>query len=218
MKLNTRPKLLAALGTLALAIAAGTAYASIPGPDGVIHSCYTKSTGAIRIIDSAANCKSGETSLNWNQTGPAGTPGLAGPIGPKGVTGPAGPAGSAGPAGPQGPKGTTGASGPTGPAGPSGNTLYARVGSDGTLVAGTATSATTLGTGRYEVFFSQDVSNCAPIAQTGLFPGSGDAPPATAFTETGTTGTTSAVGVIVNVVALSTGTFADSPFNLIVAC
>ncbi len=61
-----------------LLLGGGIAYASIPGPDGVIHACYKTSNpaqGAVIAIDSAASCPSGYTALNWNQTGP---PGLAG--------------------------------------------------------------------------------------------------------------------------------------------
>jgi hypothetical protein len=66
---------------LILGIGAGIAYATIPGPDGMIHACYKTSNpaqGALIAIDSAASCPSGYTALNWNQTGPQGEPGLAG--------------------------------------------------------------------------------------------------------------------------------------------
>jgi Collagen triple helix repeat (20 copies) len=92
-----------------LAAAAGVAYAQIPDGGGVIHGCYAKSGGALRVIDgSVTNCKSTETSLNWNQMGPQG------PVGPQGPMGPTGPTGPAGPTGPQGPKGDTGPQGPAG--------------------------------------------------------------------------------------------------------
>jgi hypothetical protein len=74
---------------------AGTAYATIPGGDGVIHSCYAKSGGALRVIDaSVTNCKSGETSLNWSQQGLPGPPGPQGEKGEQGEPGPPGPAGA----------------------------------------------------------------------------------------------------------------------------
>jgi hypothetical protein len=66
---------------LLLGVGAGIAYASIPGPDGVIHGCYKTSNpaqGSVIVIDSAASCPSGFAALNWNQTGPQGLPGLAG--------------------------------------------------------------------------------------------------------------------------------------------
>lgn len=77
-----------------LALGVGViAYASIPGPDGVIHACYKNNNpaqGAIIAIDHTASCPSGYTALNWNQTGPQG------PVGPQGATGPQGPAGQDG--------------------------------------------------------------------------------------------------------------------------
>jgi len=65
----------------------------------------------LRVIDnSTAQCKSNETALNFNQTGPQGIQGLQGP---------------AGPAGPQGPQGETGATGPAGASG-TGTAYFAR--------------------------------------------------------------------------------------------
>lgn len=106
---------------LGILVAGGSAaLATIPGGDGVISSCYTKSGGALRVIDaSVAGCKAGETSLTWSRTGPAGPRGEIGPPGPAGV---AGPAGATGATGPQGPAGQTGAPGPAGPQGPAGDT------------------------------------------------------------------------------------------------
>lgn len=105
----------AALGAI-LAVgfgAAGIAAASIPDSGGVIHGCYSKASGTLKITDSAkvAGCPSGSARLNWNQTGPQGAPGAQGAPGP---AGPAGPAGPVGQAGPQGPAGTTGPQGPAG--------------------------------------------------------------------------------------------------------
>lgn len=59
---------------LAAGAAGGIAYASIPDPAGVIHGCYQKSNGSLRVIDTQAGgtCGSAENPLNWNQTGPAG--------------------------------------------------------------------------------------------------------------------------------------------------
>ena len=51
----------------ALVLAGGVAYASIPGPDGVIHGCYKNTDGSARIIDSAASCPNGYTAINWSQ-------------------------------------------------------------------------------------------------------------------------------------------------------
>jgi hypothetical protein len=76
--------IIAAMVTFA-GLGAGIAYASIPGPDGVIHACYKPSDGKLFTIDSSASCPSGTTALNWNQ---AGAQGPAGPTGPQGPAGP----------------------------------------------------------------------------------------------------------------------------------
>lgn len=68
----------------ALVLAGGVAYASIPGPDGVIHGCRKTSGGDVKVVDSAAACPSGYAALNWSQAGP---PGPAGASGPAGVLG-----------------------------------------------------------------------------------------------------------------------------------
>lgn len=64
------------LATLALLLVGGVAYASIPGPNGVISGCRKNTDGSLRVIDSTATCPSGYTALNWNQTGPAGLSGV----------------------------------------------------------------------------------------------------------------------------------------------
>lgn len=44
--------------------------ASIPDSNGVIHSCYKNSTGALSVIDnSTQSCSGNETALSWNQSG-----------------------------------------------------------------------------------------------------------------------------------------------------
>lgn len=73
-----------------LLLGGGIAYASIPGPDGVIHGCYKSSNpaqGAVIVIDHTASCPSGYTALNWNQTGPQGPAGTNGTNGTDGVSG-----------------------------------------------------------------------------------------------------------------------------------
>lgn len=70
-------------GTAAVFLGGGAtvAFASIPGGNGVIHGCYLKSNGNLKVVDSATQtCRRDETALNWNQTGPAG-PSTAGPAG-----------------------------------------------------------------------------------------------------------------------------------------
>jgi hypothetical protein len=77
-------KLIVAVLALLLVGSAAIAWASIPGPDGVIHGCYKNNNpaqGAIIVVDHTASCPSGYTALNWNQTGPQG------PAGDDGVSG-----------------------------------------------------------------------------------------------------------------------------------
>ena len=65
-------RLLAAVAAAgALLAVGGAAYASIPDGGGVIHACYTRNTGVLRLSDTGA-CSSKETSLSWNNVGPAG--------------------------------------------------------------------------------------------------------------------------------------------------
>ena len=111
-----------AAGLVVLALGSGVAFATIPGAGGVIHGCYSKLGGAVRVIDTGS-CRVTESPLNWSQTGPQGP---QGPMGAEGAQGPQGPQGakgdpgSQGPAGQQGPKGDTGSAGPAGPQGPQG--------------------------------------------------------------------------------------------------
>ena len=93
-----------------LASAAGV----IPDTNGVIHACYSSADGKARLVVDASSCKSNETAIQWNQTGPQGPKGDTGAQGPQGVKG------DTGAQGPQGAKGDTGAQGPAGPQGPAG--------------------------------------------------------------------------------------------------
>jgi hypothetical protein len=103
-----------------LAIGGGVAYATIPGAGGVIHGCYAKLGGSLRVVDTGT-CRATESPLSWNQMGQQGPQGLQGPQGPQGPQGAKGDAGPQGPAGQQGAKGDTGSTGPTGPQGPQGD-------------------------------------------------------------------------------------------------
>ena len=96
--------------TLAVFLAAGGVAWAASGSGGVIHACYKKRGGALRI---AHRCRHGEKRLSWNQVGPLGPRGFKGSS-VKGKTGATGPPG---PTGPQGPAGKEGAKGETGPAG-----------------------------------------------------------------------------------------------------
>jgi hypothetical protein len=93
--------------TLALVLAmGGGAYAALaPVHDGVIHTCYAKTTGALRVVGARTKCAKHERSLAFNEQGPTGRTGRRGDIGP---------AGAAGKAGLPGKNGTNGATGATG--------------------------------------------------------------------------------------------------------
>jgi hypothetical protein len=80
-------------GTLVLSVvAAASAWAAIPGANGVISACYVKNVGLLRVIDADAGkkCTQLETPLAWNSHGPKGDKGDPGPQGPKGDKGDAG--------------------------------------------------------------------------------------------------------------------------------
>jgi type VI secretion system secreted protein Hcp len=79
----------------ALGAGSAIAVAAIPGEDGSIDGCYNRLTGALRVIDSAEQCRSLETAIEWSQRGPAGPQGVPGPPGDTGPAGPQGPAGAA---------------------------------------------------------------------------------------------------------------------------
>jgi hypothetical protein len=124
--------LIALAAAILLAAASGIAYASIPGPDGVIQGCYLKSGGSLRVIDSSASCKSTETSLNWNQSGLPGPPGPSGTNGMNGATGP---------------------TGPTGPSGPGVKTIAGEVFDNGFIAEGSGFSVSKVSIGGYDIKF-----------------------------------------------------------------
>lgn len=179
----------------ALVVGVGVAFAQIPAQDGTISACYSRSGGALRVVDEGQACKNGETRLTWNQKGEPGPAGAAGPQGPAGADGapgadgadgaqgPAGPAGSDGAAGPQGPVGPEGAVGPQGPAGPEGpqgpagpageSTTYTAAISDiGAPYAGDAT-AFRESTGMYVVAFPVPLAGCVVTGNPGRADGAG---------------------------------------------
>ena len=116
---------------IVLALGAGTVYAAIPNTSGKYYACFTKATGAVRLINypKVSTCAQGERLILWNAKGP------------QGLVGPVGPAGPQGPQGAQGPQGEQGLQGPQGAAGVAKITLT-RVNSAATLIpAGTNGSA-----------------------------------------------------------------------------
>jgi hypothetical protein len=80
VSLRSRRRTLAVTGGAAvlLAVGAGIAIASIPDASGAIHACYKTAHGQARIVESAADCRSSETAIEWNQRGVAGPPGPPG--------------------------------------------------------------------------------------------------------------------------------------------
>ncbi len=68
-----RARWLIAAVVLTAVVTGGIAYAAIPDAGGVIHSCYTKSSGAWRVIDTGAGqtCKSNEAALDLYSKGAA---------------------------------------------------------------------------------------------------------------------------------------------------
>jgi hypothetical protein len=82
-----RPALVALAIVGTLLTVGGIAYATIPDGGGVIHGCYQKNQGTLRVIDTGTTktCSSSETPLDWNQSGQQGQQGQQGPTGPSDV-------------------------------------------------------------------------------------------------------------------------------------
>jgi hypothetical protein len=77
-----------ALTVSAVSFAAG-AFASIPGANGVIHGCFRKADGRLRVIntDQGKTCVTGERTLDWNRRGRRGPQGIQGDQGIRGKRG-----------------------------------------------------------------------------------------------------------------------------------
>ena len=57
------------------------AWATIPDGSGVIHGCYQKNSGSLRVVDEGVACQASELAVDWNQQGPQGETGATGPAG-----------------------------------------------------------------------------------------------------------------------------------------
>jgi hypothetical protein len=93
------------VGLLLLAVGVGSALGAIPNPgDGKYYACFSKASGAMRVIDypKVSKCPQGQKLIDWGRTGPQG------PAGPGGGQGPGGPQGLGGPQGDQGIQGSPG--------------------------------------------------------------------------------------------------------------
>ena len=81
-------KLISGVIAIIAIAAASTAFAAIPDAGGVIQGCYDKSSGQLRVADTATNqpkgCSIKEAALTWSQQGPQGAPGIQGPKGEPG--------------------------------------------------------------------------------------------------------------------------------------
>jgi hypothetical protein len=79
------------MATVALFVALGGgaygAISSIPGSDGVIHGCYQKTKGTLRVVRAGRKCLRSERALAWSQRGPAGVQGPQGAQGLQGLQG-----------------------------------------------------------------------------------------------------------------------------------
>jgi hypothetical protein len=60
------------------------------------NGCVNNGSGILRVIQPGESCRSNETAISWNQTGPAGPAGSAGPAGQQGIQGEKGDTGPAG--------------------------------------------------------------------------------------------------------------------------
>jgi len=105
----------------AILLSASIVFAAIPSADGLINGCYSKKTGALRLVD-GKKCKKSERSVSWNKRGPQGPRGLQGAQGPRGAQGMPGSQGTQGPQGEQGIQGEQGLQGEQGGEGPQGPT------------------------------------------------------------------------------------------------
>ncbi len=88
-----RPSPALVVSVVALTVAfGGVAWAAIPDSSGVIHGCYQRDHGQLRLIDTDQNqsCNPSEVPIQWSQTGPQGQPGPQGAQGPQGQQGPQG--------------------------------------------------------------------------------------------------------------------------------
>jgi hypothetical protein len=87
-----RSRLVAAGLVLGGVVSGGLLFATIPDQAGVLHGCYSRSGGTVRVIDnSVTTCKASETALRWNVTGPKGDEGVPGTPGAPGSPGDRGP-------------------------------------------------------------------------------------------------------------------------------
>ena len=73
MNIKLTRRRLALLAAAVTAVVAGVSYAAVPDGDGMIHACFDRQSGQLRIFDPETNtpkaCGSKETAISWNQQG-----------------------------------------------------------------------------------------------------------------------------------------------------
>src|SRR3954449_7712264 len=106
------------VGVVAGCLAATTLASGKAG--GTIYACVKSATGAVRVVEATAPCKSGERRVTWSSAGDRGARGVPGARGPSGLRGVTGAAGVPGAHGAQGAPGAAGAAGHDGIGGATG--------------------------------------------------------------------------------------------------
>lgn len=156
--------------TLALVFAmGGGAYAALsPVHDGVIHTCFRKSNGVLRVVRAGARCGRHERALAFNQRGPVGRRGATGARGPTGRTGATGKTGKTGKTGRTGAAGRSVTSATLGV----GNTTCPNGGSSFTTVSGTTFACSGVATSFASVDASASLADSRGVtgvrAETGV--------------------------------------------------
>ena len=106
--MQSRKTSLIIVASLVGGLVSGTLATAYAGTTGIIHGCVKD--GQLRILDAASQCKTRETALDWNITGPQGVPGAKGDPGSQGMPGAKGDPGAPGAKGDPGPQGLPGIS------------------------------------------------------------------------------------------------------------
>jgi hypothetical protein len=83
-----RPSPATVIAIAALVVAtSGVAIGSFAPKNGKIVACYSKKTGALRVVEEGKKCRRGEQKIAWNQQGKRGLRGRRGPAGDDGFDG-----------------------------------------------------------------------------------------------------------------------------------
>jgi hypothetical protein len=83
-----RPSPATVIAIAALVVAtSGVAIGSFAPKNGKIVACYSKKSGALRLVEEGKKCRQGEQKIAWNQQGKRGKRGKRGPAGDDGFDG-----------------------------------------------------------------------------------------------------------------------------------